>query len=97
MNSSGGNVNLSWGEDLAASRDVSDNDKQHYGFLLAWFESWRLRTGRAPSRAAAKEFWKLQVLANRRAKPAGPGGTGLIVSAASAHATALGHEAPFGA
>jgi hypothetical protein len=32
----------SWEQDLAASRDLTDAEKQHYRFLFAWFESWRL-------------------------------------------------------
>ena len=66
MSSCSDHAKLSWGEDLAASRDLSDNEKRHYGFLLAWFESWRLRTGRPPSREVAAEFWKLQVLCKAR-------------------------------
>lgn len=50
-----------WRADLDASRDLSDLEKQNYGFLLSWFESWRVRQRLDPGRAAAVEFWKSQV------------------------------------
>ena len=56
----------SWAEDLAASRDVTERQKQSYGFLLAWFESWRLRMRMRPCREAAVAFWRRQVLAKAR-------------------------------
>jgi hypothetical protein len=35
-------INADWRADLEASRDVMDLEKQQYGFLLGWYESWRL-------------------------------------------------------
>jgi hypothetical protein len=40
-----------WRDDLEASRDLTDLEKQNYGFILAGFETWRLRQG---SRAGAE-------------------------------------------
>ncbi|RYD27487.1 MAG: integron integrase, partial [Verrucomicrobiaceae bacterium] len=56
----------SWERDLAASRDLTDAEKQHYGFLLAWFESWRLRERREPGRESAEVFWRGQVRSKSR-------------------------------
>ena len=36
-------------------------EKQHYGFLLAWFEAWRLRLGWELGRETAVRFWREQV------------------------------------
>ncbi len=51
---------------MDASRDLSDLDKQGYGFLLSWFESWRTRKGLAADRSAAVDFWKEQVVVKPR-------------------------------
>ena len=56
----------SWSDDLEASRDVNDRDKQGYGFLLSWFESWRLRQRLAPERESAKRFWLMEIVAKPR-------------------------------
>ena len=45
---------------------VSDLEKRNYVFLLSWFESWRVRQRLEPSRAAAVDFWKCQVVAKPR-------------------------------
>jgi len=55
-----------WRADLDASRDLSDLEKQNYGFLLSWFDSWRVRQRLEPSRVAAVEFWKRQVIVKQR-------------------------------
>ncbi len=55
-----------WRSDLEASRDLTDLEKQHFGFLLAWYESWRLRQGLEPERASAVRFWKEQVKSKER-------------------------------
>lgn len=60
------NVAADWRADLDASRDLSDLEKQNYGFLLSWFESWRVRQRLEPGRAAAVEFWKSQVAVKPR-------------------------------
>ncbi|MBN8456244.1 MAG: hypothetical protein J0M04_00165 [Verrucomicrobia bacterium] len=55
-----------WRADLDASRDLSDLDKQSYGFVLGWFESWRLRKGLRAERPTAVAFWKEQVMVKPR-------------------------------
>ncbi len=55
-----------WKADLEASRDLNDLEKQNYGFLLAWFESWRLRQGLGPERESAVRFWREQVKSKER-------------------------------
>ena len=55
-----------WRGDLMASRDLSDREKQGYGFLLAWFESWRLGGRLTPSEDTARQFWRLEVLSKPR-------------------------------
>ena len=55
-----------WHADLMASRDLSDWEKQNFGFVLSWFESWRRRQDLEPSREAAVKFWKGQVNVKER-------------------------------
>ena len=44
VNSDGMNTKAAdWRADLDASRDLNDMEKQHDGFLVSWFESWRVR------------------------------------------------------
>ncbi len=45
-----------WRADLEASRDLNQAEKQHFGFVLSWFDGWRIRAGLAPSREAARRF-----------------------------------------
>ncbi len=59
--SAGASRELSWREDLEASRDVGEREKPGYGFILSWLESWRLKEGQAPGREAAREFWRREV------------------------------------
>lgn len=56
----------SWQEDLMASRDLSDRDKQGYGMVIGWFDSWRLKQELPLGREAAVVFWKNQVTAKPR-------------------------------
>jgi len=58
-----------WRADLDASRDLSDLDKQSYGFVLGWFESWRLRKGLRAERPTAVAFWKEQVILETEIEP----------------------------
>ncbi len=51
-----------WRADLDASRDVSEPDKQGYGFLVDWFENWRTRKQLSAGRPAAVAFWQAQVV-----------------------------------
>jgi hypothetical protein len=55
-----------WRADLDASRDLSDLEKQNYSFLLAWYETWRLKAGLGPVREAAVKFWREQVKSKAR-------------------------------
>jgi len=56
----------SWEDDLEASRDVGDRDRQGYFFLLSWFESWRLRLRLSAGREAARKFWMVEVVSKPR-------------------------------
>lgn len=60
------NSHADWRNDLEASRDVSDRDKVHYGFLLNWFDGWRVRMNLEPGRDASVKFWQEQVLVKER-------------------------------
>ncbi len=55
-----------WRANLDASRELNDFEKQNYGFVPGWFESWRLRKGLRAERPTAVLFWKEQVLAKPR-------------------------------
>ncbi|MGD9420814.1 MAG: integron integrase [Verrucomicrobiota bacterium JB025] len=57
---------FNWREDLAASRNLSSNQIQAFGFVVGWFESWRVRMALQPGRGSAREFWKVCVLAKQR-------------------------------
>ena len=46
-----------WRADLDASRDLNDREKQQFGFLVSWFESWRERQKLEPGRAAGAGGW----------------------------------------
>ncbi len=59
-------IHADWRSDLEASRDLTDHEKQHFGFLLAWFESWRLKQGLEPGRATAVAFWRAQIVSKPR-------------------------------
>lgn len=55
-----------WREDLLASRDLNDREKQGYAFLLSWHETWRLGRRLPVGCEAARSFWKVEVLAKAR-------------------------------
>ena len=55
-----------WRADLEASRDLTDLEKQNYVFLLAWFETWRLKLGLELERTTAIRFWREQVKCKER-------------------------------
>jgi integron integrase len=59
-------LNADWRADLEASRDVNDLEKQNFGFLLGWYESWRLKLGLELSRETAVRFWRQQVMSKPR-------------------------------
>ncbi len=50
------------------SRNLSDWETQHFGFVLSWFQHWRLRHELEPGRDAAVQFWKSQVQSKPRKK-----------------------------
>ena len=55
-----------WREDLAASRDLTRQQQQGFGFAIGWFEEWRVRLKRPPGRDAANEFWSSAVTCKER-------------------------------
>ena len=59
-------VAADWRADLDVSRDLSELEKQHFGFVLAWFETWRIKQGLDPCREAAVRFWREQVKVKER-------------------------------
>ncbi len=63
-----GNSNYlgNWHEDLMASRDLGDPEKQGYGFLLSWYETWRIGRRLRIGHESARLFWKTEVQAKPR-------------------------------
>jgi len=55
-----------WYTDLMASRDLSEKEKQGYGFLLAWFDTWRMGKRLETSVDSARRFWKREVTSKPR-------------------------------
>ena len=55
-----------WREDLSNYRNLSPQEKQGFGFVVAWFEEWRVRENLPPGRQAARSFWKSQVTSKPR-------------------------------
>ncbi|MGJ8656270.1 MAG: site-specific integrase [Akkermansiaceae bacterium] len=55
-----------WRDDLDHSRDLNNNEKESIGFLLNWFESWRLASSLMPNRDSAARFWRETVLSKER-------------------------------
>jgi integron integrase len=62
MNSDGAD----WREDLQASRDLSRQEKGGFGFVIGWYEKWRVTRGLEAGRGSAREFWKRQVATKPR-------------------------------
>ena len=56
----------SWRDDLVASRDLTGGQKQAYGFVISWFEEWRVGQRLPPGRDAANAFWQKQVRVKKR-------------------------------
>ncbi|BDS08125.1 hypothetical protein NT6N_31650 [Oceaniferula spumae] len=56
----------SWREDLLASRDLNDREKQGFGFLLSWFETWRVSRRLPADVKSARQFWKSEVIVKDR-------------------------------
>jgi len=59
-------VSGGWQEDLLASRDLNDREKQGFGFLLAWYETWRMGKRLNPGLESGRRFWQLEVLSKPR-------------------------------
>ncbi len=57
---------FNWREDLSASRDLNRNEISYIGFVVAWFEDWRVRQKLPPGRDSALEFWKKAVKSKAR-------------------------------
>jgi integron integrase len=55
-----------WREDLQASRDLGRQEKSGFGFVIGWYEKWRVTRGLDAGRGSAREFWKRQVAAKPR-------------------------------
>ena len=49
-----------------ASRDLSKAEIEGFGFLVGWFEEWRVRAGLPPGRQAAEHFWREAVKSKER-------------------------------
>ena len=50
-----------WRDDLEHARDLSKREIESVGFLVNWFESWRLGKGLEASRVVATRFWRESV------------------------------------
>lgn len=55
-----------WREDVLASRDLNDLEKQGFAFLLSWFETWRAARRLQPNVESARQFWKQEVVIKDR-------------------------------
>ncbi|MBB5354005.1 hypothetical protein HNR46_004277, partial [Haloferula luteola] len=51
-----------WRKDLSKFRGLSDRDRPGFLVALEWFENFRLRHQMPAGRAAARAFWRLEVL-----------------------------------
>ena len=59
-------INASWRDDLENSRNLCQREVLAYGYLIAWFDSWRLRKDLQLDRDAARRFWRESVMAKER-------------------------------
>ena len=55
-----------WREDVMASRDLNDREKQGFAFLLSWFETWGVSRRLQPCLKSARQFWKQEVICKER-------------------------------
>jgi integron integrase len=55
-----------WRKDLAEFRGLSDQERVGFLLVLEWFENFRLRSGLAAGRDAARVFWKSEVIREDR-------------------------------
>ena len=64
MNSINDNGSSSpWLDDIENSRDLNRNEKQQFGFLVAWLESWRIQRRLPACRETCRRFSSVMVLA----------------------------------
>ena len=59
-------LSADWRDDIGASRDLTDLEKQNYVFFISWFESWRLRDELPLKRETMVRFWREAVLVKVR-------------------------------
>jgi integron integrase len=64
--SPGAKSSLNWRDDLNASRNLSRNEVQAFGFVVGWFEDWRVRMNLPPGGESAREFWREAVKSKPR-------------------------------
>ena len=57
---------LNWRDDLNASRNLSRNEVQAFGFVVGWFEDWRVRMNLPPGGESARGFWREAVKSKPR-------------------------------
>ena len=57
---------FNWRDDLGASRDLSRNEVQSFGFVIGWFDDWRVRAELPPGAESAREFWRVAVKSKPR-------------------------------
>jgi integron integrase len=55
-----------WRKDLSEFRNLSDRERSGFLLVLEWFENFRLRNELEAGRAAAKVFWKTEVIREDR-------------------------------
>ena len=48
--------NISWGDDLLNSRDLTKREVEAYGFLISWLDEWRVQKSLPMNREAAKHL-----------------------------------------
>ena len=57
---------LNWRDDLNVSRNLSRNEVQAFGFVVGWFEDWRVRMNLPPGKESARGFWREAVKSKPR-------------------------------
>jgi hypothetical protein len=55
-----------WRRDLSEFRNLTDRERAGFLLVLEWFENFRLRNELEANRAAAKAFWRSEVLREDR-------------------------------
>ena len=65
-------VVCAWGQDLEASRDVNERQRDAFGMVLGWLGNWRVRTGIEPGRESGSG-------SDGRGARVWPGGGGFLV------------------